>query len=72
MAAPNAAGVAAVIRSFFPKLKARQVKKVLMNSGMPLYPTIENPDTSALVNSKSLSRSGKMVNLYNALIYASK
>lgn len=72
MAAPNAAGVAAVIRSFFPKLKARQVKKVLMNSGMPLYPTIENPDTSALVGSKSLSRSGKMVNLYNALIYASK
>ena len=72
MAAPNAAGVAAVIRSFFPKLKARQVKKVLMNSGMPLYPTIENPDTSALVSSKSLSRSGKMVNLYNALIYASK
>jgi subtilisin family serine protease len=72
MAAPNAAGVAAVIRSFFPKLKAQQVKKVLMNSGMPLYPTIENPDTSALVSSKSLSRSGKMVNLYNALIYASK
>jgi subtilisin family serine protease len=72
MAAPNAAGVAAVIRSFFPKLKALQVKKVLMNSGMPLYPTIENPDTSALVSSKSLSRSGKMVNLYNALIYASK
>ena len=72
MAAPNAAGVAAVIRSFFPKLKALQVKKVLMDSGMPLYPTIENPDTSALVSSKSLSRSGKMVNLYNALIYASK
>tara|TARA_B100001057_G_scaffold492550_1_gene585148 strand:- start:1032 stop:2462 length:1431 start_codon:yes stop_codon:yes gene_type:complete len=72
MAAPNAAGVAAVIRSFFPKLNAQQVKKVLMNSGMPLYPTIENPKTGKMVNPKTLSRSGKMVNLYNALIYASK
>ena len=71
MAAPNASGVAAVVRSFFPKLKAHQVKKILMNSGMPLYPTVENPDTGELVNPKSLSRSGKMVNLYNALIYAS-
>jgi subtilisin family serine protease len=71
MAAPNASGVAAVVRSFFPKLKAHQVKKILMNSGMPLYQTVENPDTGELVNPKSLSRSGKMVNLYNALIYAS-
>ena len=30
MAAPNATGVAAALRSFFPKLKAHQVKKVLM------------------------------------------
>ena len=71
MAAPNAAGVAAVLRSFFPKLKAHQVKKVLMNSGLPLYPTVENPDSGELVNPKTLSKSGKMVNLYNALIYAS-
>ena len=71
MAAPSAAGVAAVLRSFFPKLKAYQVKKVLMNSGLPLYPTVENPDSGELVNPKTLSKSGKMVNLYNALIYAS-
>lgn len=71
MAAPNASGVAAAIRSFFPKLKAYQVKRILMNSGVPLYPTIENPKTGELVNPKVLSRSGKMVNLYNALIYAS-
>ena len=71
MAAPNAAGVAAIIRSFYPQLKAWQVKKILVNSGMPLYPTVENPKTGGLVNPKSLSRSGKMINLYNALIYAS-
>ena len=71
MAAPNVSGVAAVVRSFFPKLKAHQVKKILMDSGMPLYPSVKNPDSGSLVHPKTLSRSGKMVNLYNALIYAS-
>ena len=71
MAAPNASGVAAVIRSFFPKLKAHQIKKILMDSGMPLYPEVENPESGELVSPKTLSKSGKMVNLYNALIYAS-
>lgn len=71
MAAPNATGVAAVLRSFFPKLKAHQIKKILMDSGLPLYPTVVSPEDGNLVNPKKLSRSGKIVNLYNALIYAS-
>ena len=71
MAAPNVSGVAAVIRSFFPKLKAHQVKKILIESGMPLYPSIKKPGSDELVHPKTLSKSGKMVNLYNALIYAS-
>ncbi|OUW31692.1 MAG: hypothetical protein CBD31_03530 [Flavobacteriaceae bacterium TMED171] len=71
MAAPNTSGVAAVIRSFFPKLKAHQVKKILMDSGMPMYPKVEDPASGELVNPKTLSNSGKVVNLYNALIYAS-
>ena len=71
MAAPNAAAVATVVRSFFPKLKAHQVKKILMNSGIPLYPRIKSPESGELVHPKTLSKSGKMVNLYNALIYAS-
>ena len=71
MAAPNAAGVAAVIRSFFPKLKAFQVKKILMDSGLPMYPSLKSPEGETLVNPRSLSASGKTINLYNALIYAS-
>ncbi len=71
MSAPNTSGVAAVLRSFFPKLKAHQIKKILMDSGIPLYPKIESPDSGDLVNPKTLSKSGKVVNLYNALIYAS-
>ena len=71
MAAPNASAVAAAVRSFFPKLKAHQVKKVLMDSGIPLFPSVKNPSSGEQVEAKTLSKSGKMVNLFNALIYAS-
>ena len=73
MAAPAVAGVAALIRSYYPKLKAAQVKNILMDSGL-------NTTTSVILggeqtNSKpfsDISKSGKMVNLYNALILADK
>jgi subtilisin family serine protease len=32
--APNVAGVAAIIRSYYPKLTASQVKHILMDSGV--------------------------------------
>jgi subtilisin family serine protease len=34
MASPNVAGVAALIRSYYPKLTASQVKHILMDSGV--------------------------------------
>lgn len=73
MAAPNVAGVAAVIRSHFPKLSAKQVKQVIMESG--LQPDIEvvlGGDHSNKIPFKEASKSGKIVNLYNALIMASR
>ncbi len=36
MASPNAAGVAALIRSYYPTLTAKQVKQILMDSGTPV------------------------------------
>ena len=71
MAAPNASGVAAVVRSFFPRLSAAEVKRVLMNSGMPLFDRIRLPGTVKLSKPEIVSKSGKLINLYNALIYAS-
>ncbi len=73
MAAPAVSGVAALIRSFYPKLTAAQVKQIIMDSGV-------TTDTSVLVGEEGrntqrfneLSVSGKMVNLYNALILASQ
>ncbi len=72
MAAPSVAGVAAIIRSFYPKLKAPAIKKILLDSGIPMYNSLNNPGSQELVSPETLSKSGKIVNLYNALILASK
>jgi Subtilase family. len=74
MAAPSAAGVAALVRSYYPQLSASQVKHVLMNSGLKVDLSViqpgstsqENP-TGKLVPFSSLSVSGRIVNAYNAL-----
>ncbi|NND88165.1 MAG: S8 family serine peptidase, partial [Flavobacteriaceae bacterium] len=73
MAAPETAGVAAVIRSYFPKLTAAQVKQVIMDSGLTSKtPVILGGDASNTEGFVNISKSAKMVNLYNALIMASK
>ncbi|MEO8533830.1 MAG: S8 family peptidase [Flavobacterium sp.] len=78
MASPNAAGVAALIRSYYPKLKASQVKHILMDSGVLLPAKIvlgenPNPDQKPVaVSSSESSKTGKMVNAYNALLMAEK
>lgn len=73
MASPAVAGVAALIRSYYPKLTAAQVKKVLMESGLPIKQTvILDGDPSKKAPFSTISQSGKMVNAYNALIMADK
>ena len=73
MAAPAVAGVAAMIRSYYPGLSAKQVKQILMNSGLSSKtPVILGGEESNKDNFSNISKSGKMVNLYNALIMADK
>ena len=78
MASPNAAGVAALIRSYYPKLKAVQVKQILMDSGVALPAKVVLGESeilgqeSAPVSSAESSRTAKMVNAYNALLMAEK
>lgn len=73
MAAPGVAGVAALIRSYFPKLKASQVKAIIMESGLTSdQEVIVAGDPNNKQKFTELSRSGTMVNLYNALIMADK
>ena len=72
MAAPAVAGVAALIRGFYPKLTAAQVKQIIMDSGLGSTASVIVGEEKVSRRFTELSRSGKMVNLYNALILAEK
>ncbi|QNM85123.1 S8 family serine peptidase [Polaribacter pectinis] len=68
MAAPSVAGVAALIRSYYPKLSASQVKHILMNSGVKINFDVIKPGTqSEKIPFSELSVSGRIVNAYFAL-----
>jgi subtilisin family serine protease len=73
MAAPAVSGVAALIWSYYPKLSAAQVKQIIIDSGLPLKPKVVVPGGLTQVKPfADLSKSGKLVNAYNALILANK
>lgn len=73
MASPSVAGVAAMVRSIYPKLSAAQVKQILMDSGLSTdQVVILGGDPEDTLPFDEISVSGKMVNMYNALILASK
>lgn len=79
MAAPSAAGVAALVRSYYPELSASQVKHILMNSGTKINLQVNKPGTGGrygkpveLVSFASLSVSGRVVNAYNAVRMADR
>lgn len=74
MASPEVAGLAALIRSYFPNLTASQVKKVIMQSGvtpkMQVY--VGEAENRKKVEFSELSSAGTMVNARNAVILAAK
>ena len=71
MATPAVAGVAALIRSFHPDLSASQVKNIIMQSGLRTKASvIVAGDQTKATTFDKISKSGKMVNAYNALILA--
>jgi len=70
MASPNVAGVATLIRSYYPSLSAVQVKQILMDSGTPATLTVILGETDEKRPFTNASKSGKMVNAYSALLMA--
>ncbi|WP_010519518.1 S8 family peptidase [Croceivirga radicis] len=71
MAAPAVSGVAALLKGQYPQLNAKQLKQILMQSGITTKTSVilagEEGNTKPF---KQASKSGKMVNAYNALIMA--
>lgn len=73
MAAPAIAGLAALIRSQYPKLTAAQVKQVILESGTPISKkVIVGGEASNIKPFSQLSKTGRIANAYNALLMASK
>jgi hypothetical protein len=68
----NVAGVAAIIRSYYPTLTASQVKHILMDSGVAISDVCCCRKSKDSRSFTALSKSGKIVNAYNALLMADK
>ena len=67
MAAPVVAGVAAVLKAYFPQLTAGQLKQIVMQSAVPYHTQVRQPGSQKLVDFATLSRTGGIVNLYEAV-----
>ncbi len=67
MASPVTAGVAALIRSYYPSLTAAQVKQCITEGTVKWKKPVINPTTKKKAKMKDLCRSGGLVNAYNAL-----
>jgi len=73
MAAPGVAGVAALVMSQYPSLTAAQVKKIILQSGLPIKTKVVlGKNTGKSGSLDEISSSGKIANAYNALVLASK
>ncbi|HLU51555.1 MAG TPA: S8 family peptidase [Flavobacteriaceae bacterium] len=73
MASPAVAGVAAMLRSYYPELTAAQVKQIIMDSGVTTnINVILGGEGNNQRPFSEISKSGKMVNMYNAFLMAEK
>ena len=74
MAAPVTAGVAAILKSYFPTLSARQVRDIIIQSSMkPEKLKVLKPGSKEeVVPFTDLSRTGGIVNAYEAVKLAEK
>lgn len=72
MATPVVTGIAATIRSLYPNLKANEVKDVIINGGVQVKINVKEPKSKRTRKLSDLCKSGRIANLYNSLILASK
>lgn len=71
--APMVSGTAAIIWSYYPNLTAKEVKQIIMESGTAYSIDVILPGTEdKKVPFSELSKSGKVLNVYNAMLLAEK
>lgn len=71
MATPVVAGSAAVLKTYFPQLTPADLKRIILASAAPWHTQVLKPGTKELVDFATLSRTGGVVNLYEAVRLAS-
>ncbi|MFN4083948.1 MAG: S8 family serine peptidase [Bacteroidia bacterium] len=73
MAAPVTSGVAAILRSYYPHLTATQTKDIIMRSVVVYNKKVVVPGSRKhKLKLNELSKTGGIVNVYNAILLAEK
>ena len=72
MASPVVAGVAALLRSYYPTLSATQVKDIIMQSSVKIQDNVVKPGSDEKIPFSKLSRSGGTINAYKAIQLAER
>ncbi len=67
MASPVVAGLAALLLEYYPSLSARQIKEVIERSSLPISDSVRTPGTGQLTTLSNLSKTGGLVNAYEAV-----
>jgi cell wall-associated protease len=67
MACPVVAGIAALVLEYYPTLSAKQLKYVIETSAVKPDTKVKIPGTDSLVNLSDISKTGGIVNAYEAV-----
>lgn len=72
MAAPMVAGIAGLLRSYFPDLKAKQVREIILQSALPVSLKVTKPGSEEMISFSELSSTGGLANAYTAVKLAER
>jgi len=67
MAAPVVTGIAALLKSYYPQLTAKQLKTIIEQSAVKIEEPVNKPGTKDQVKLSELCKTGAIVNAYEAL-----
>jgi len=72
MASPVVTGMAAILKSYFPKLTGEDMKRIILQSAVVYHTKVLKPGTNKEVDFAELSNTGGLVNLYQAVQLAAR